>query len=702
MIGLDTPLRDVRGVGPRRARALLEAGYGTVEDLLLHLPFRYEDRSAFLPIASLREGVRGAVRGRVVTSALRRTRARGLTIFEALVEDDTGTIRAVFFNQPYLRTVLTRGRDVILYGEAGAARYGGRGLVLQAPQYEVMVAGDSEAIHTGRVVPIHPRLPELSARAARSLLHDLLGLLPPDLPDPLPAGLAAARGFPPRARALRDVHFPPPDADPAALAARRTAAHRRLIFEEFFFLQLAFALSRRESDARGREGPPVRVDDALRRLLRGVLPFRLTAAQKRALGEIAADLMSPRPMNRLLQGDVGCGKTAVALLAALLVVENGRQAALMAPTEILAEQHHRTLSRLLEGRGVPVGLLTASVQGSARRQVLQGLASGALRLVVGTHALTEAEVSFHDLRLAIVDEQHRFGVARRALLREKGRSPDVLVMTATPIPRSLALTVYGDLDVSVIDELPPGRRPVRTVVRGEEARDKVYRFVLQEIEAGRQAYVVHPVIEESEANDLKAAATVAEGLRRTAFPGRPVGLLHGRLPGGERESVLAEFVAGRMPVLVATTIVEVGLDVPNASVMVVERAERFGLSQLHQLRGRVGRGGRDAWCILLSGPAPTAEAAARLQAMCETADGFEIARRDLEIRGPGQVLGTRQSGLPDLRLGDLIRDRELLEDARAAAFEAAATRSGPPAATRSVLDHLTRRFGGRLGHARVG
>jgi len=701
LIALDAPLDTLRGIGPARARDLREAGVFTVEDLLLHLPWRYEDRTAFLPIAALAPGVRGTIRGRVRSAALRRTRVRGLTIFEVLVEDGSGAIRVIFFNQPYLRTHLTRGREVILYGEAKGARPGRRGVALESPQIEI--AGEDEggeAIHMGRMVPIHPRLPGLSPRAIRTLMHRLLRELPDDLPDPLPPGLAAAHGLMARGAAFREAHFPGPGADPLALQARATPALRRLVFEEFFFLQLGFALQRRASDAAGRGGPALAVDDALRARLRAVLPFRLTAAQRRALKEIADDLLSPRPMNRLLQGDVGCGKTMVALLAALLVAENGLQIAFMAPTEILAEQHHRLFTRLLEGRGVPVGLLTASVTGAPRRQVLAGLASGAVRVVVGTHALVEEEVTFRALRLLVVDEQHRFGVAQRGRLRDKGDRPDVLVMTATPIPRSLALTVYGDLDVSVIDALPPGRRPVHTVLREAVGRARVYEFVRRQVEAGRQAFVVVPVIEETERGDLQAAASLRERLQREVFPDRPIGLLHGRLPAEERDEVMREFARGRLPILVATTVIEVGIDVPNASVMVVEQADRFGLSQLHQLRGRVGRGGHESYCLLLAGESATDEARERLQVLCDTSDGFEVARRDLELRGPGQFLGTRQSGLGDLRLGDMIRDRDLLEEARAAAFAAAAAAEGAVPALASA--HLERRFGPRLRMIQIG
>ncbi len=697
-----TPLRFIRGIGPRRAAELESRGLRCVEDLLFHLPFRYEDRSRFLPIAGLLPGVRGTVRARIVTSALRRTRVRRFTIFEALVEDDSGSIRAVFFNQPWLRTLFAPGRQVVLHGQAEIARSGRRGLVLQSPQFEILSEGDEETIHAGRVVPIYGRLPGLSTRAIRRIVHDVLESLPADLPDPLPAGLAGARGFPSRREAFRQAHFPPESVDPDALLGERTPAHRRLIFEEFFFLQLGFALSRREDEALPLR-PGLRVDDRIRARLRDALPFRLTPAQRRALKEIADDLMGRRPMNRLLQGDVGSGKTIVALMAALLVAENGHQIAFMAPTEILAEQHHRSINRLLAGRGVRVALLTSGVKGEPRRQVLRGLRSGAIPFLVGTHALLEGEVAFRSLRLVVIDEQHRFGVAQRARLRAKGEQPDVLVMTATPIPRSLALTVYGDLDLSVIDEMPPGRRPVTTVVRDDRSRRRVYDFLRARIGEGRQVYIVYPLVGEANDKDVKAAVGMADHLRRRIFPDVRVGLLHGRMRPDEREATMADFVGGRIDVLVATTVIEVGIDVPNAAVMMIEQAERFGLSQLHQLRGRVGRGPHASYCILMAGPGGTEEARRRLEVMCDTTDGFLIARRDLEIRGPGEFLGTRQSGIPDLRAGDILRDHDILEDARREAFLAAARmRDGSEPGRRAIVEHLERRWAGRLGMVRVG
>jgi ATP-dependent DNA helicase RecG len=698
VLELTTPLRYLKGIGPSRAEKLEADGLATIEDLLLHLPFRYEDRSCFMPITALLPGVRGTVRGRVVTASLRRTRQRRLTIFEALVEDDSGSVRVLFYNQPYLKTLFSQGREVILYGETTIARRG-RSLVLQSPQFEVL-GDDDEAIHTGRIVPIYPRLPGLSSRAIRRIMHQALHMLPAILPDPLPAGVAARRRFPPRRQALCEVHFPPGDADPEAILRRRTPAHHRLIFEEFFFLQLGFALARREVDATSSGRDPLHVDDAVRARLRAVLPFHLTGAQKKTLGEIAGDLMSGRPMNRLLQGDVGCGKTMVALMAALLVVENGHQAAFMAPTEILAEQHHRSFRRLLEGRGYRVGLLTSAVRGPARRQLLTGLRSGDIPIVVGTHALGEEGVQFRSLRLAIIDEQHRFGVAQRARVRAKGERCDVLVMTATPIPRSLALTLYGDLDLSVIDQLPPGRKPVRTVMRGDEARAGVYDFLRARVAEGRQVYVVYPVIDENERGDLRAAAAMAERLRGV-FPDIPIGLLHGRLKAEERDEVMGCFLNGETPILISTTVIEVGIDVPNATVMVIEQAERFGLSQLHQLRGRVGRGEHESYCILMAGEGISDEGRRRLEVMCRTGDGFEIARRDLEMRGPGHFFGTRQSGIPDLRLGDVLRDHDILEDARREAFDTASALQRSER-RQDLLEHLTRRWSGRLGMIEIG
>ncbi|HKY31823.1 MAG TPA: ATP-dependent DNA helicase RecG [Candidatus Polarisedimenticolia bacterium] len=699
---LDTPLQFLKGVGPRKAEGLAEKNLSTVEDLLFHLPFRYEDRSRFAGIASLRPGDRATVRGRVLSSRLFRTRKRGFTILEAVVDDGTGGLGLVWYNQPYLRETIAAGREVILHGVAGRSRYRGRALQMENPQYEVVASDGTEAIHTGRVVPIHQRVGEVSTRLMRVLLHRILAELPASLPDPLPDELTRARGLIPRGEALRQVHFPPEDADLEACQARRTPAHRRLIYEEFLLLQLALGMRRRAVSRERR--PPCEATPPMRERLQEVLPYRLTGAQRRVLKEIVQDMTAPHPMNRLLQGDVGSGKTIVALMAMLLAVENGRQAVLMAPTEILAEQHHRGVAALLARSRYRVQLLTGAMTAAERRPLLRALEQGYAHIVIGTHALIQQSVSFQNLGLAVIDEQHRFGVAQRLALRGKGpsgASPDVLVMTATPIPRSLALTVYGDLDLSVIDELPPGRRPIATHLRPETSRARIYEFIRREAAAGRQAYIVLPLVEESEKSDLRAAVELAADLSGKVFRDLRVGLVHGRMKPPERDDVMRRFAAGEIDVLVATTVIEVGIDVPNATVMVVEHAGRFGLSQLHQLRGRVGRGPHPSHCILVHDDDPTEEASRRLEVMRDHADGFAIAEKDLEIRGPGEFLGTRQSGLPEIRIGNIIRDAAVLDEARADAAALLSEAAAGPG-HRPLLEHMKRQWGDRIGLMDVG
>jgi ATP-dependent DNA helicase RecG len=550
----------------------------------------------------------------------------------------------------------------------------GGGLQLTNPQYEILRRtaagdpgdedeGDEETIHTGRIVPVYEKTGSLTPKMQRRLVYDALQRLPVIVPDPLPAEIAARLGLPDRRTALADTHFPVAGTSLVELNAFRSAAQRRLIFEEFFLFQLGLVLKRRRLDAERKPRVPI-VDDRIRESARSILPFRLTAGQRQALKEIVTDLQRPQPMNRLLQGDVGVGKTIVALLAALVAMENGLQVAFMAPTEILAEQHYLTIVRLLTPSRFRVVLLTGATPAGARRAIHAALAAGAAHLVVGTHALVQEPVGFHELGLVIIDEQHRFGVIQRAELRGKGLHPDVLVMTATPIPRTLALTTYGDLDVSVIRDAPPGRQPIKTVVKPESRREDIYEFVRGELDRGRQAYVVYPLVEESEKIDLRAATEMADHLAQEVFPAYRVALLHGRMRSDEKERVMQRFAAGEYQVLVATTVVEVGIDVANATVMLVEHAERFGLSQLHQLRGRVGRGPHPSYCLLLY-QAPLSEAGrARLSALAETTDGFVIAERDLEQRGPGDFFGTRQSGMPTLRIGDLVRDHAIMEEAR--------------------------------------
>jgi ATP-dependent DNA helicase RecG len=494
-------------------------------------------------------------------------------------------------------------------------------------------------------------------------VHRLLQELPAAPTDPLPPSIRAAHDWPDRHTALVASHFPPPGTDLQLLNAHRTPAQQRLIFEEFFLFQagLLVRARRRASDRKTRA---VRIDDDVREAARKVLPFKLTEGQRAALKEIVTDMQRPGAMNRLLQGDVGAGKTIVALLAAVVAMENNLQVAFMAPTEILADQHYLTIRRLLDRSHFRVASLTGSVPAGRRREIMAELASGAIHLVVGTHALAEERVAFRELGLVVIDEQHRFGVIQRATLRAKGHNPDVLVMTATPIPRTLALTAYGDLDVSVIRDKPPGRQPITTLAKSESRRDEVYRLVRRELDAGRQAYVIYPLVEDSDKIELKAATAMAEHLQAEVFPEYRLALLHGRMKADDKERVMASFARGDVHVLVSTTVVEVGVDVANATMMVIEHAERFGLSQLHQLRGRVGRGDQASTCVLLYQHARSDNARARLDALVGTTDGFEIAERDLALRGPGDFFGTRQSGLPTLRVGDLLRDHALMEDAR--------------------------------------
>jgi len=678
---LATSLQYLKGVGPRRAADLENAGLLTVEDLLYRFPTRYEDRSRLQPIASLKPGQTVAIAGRVLACGLRSTRRPGFKIFEAAIDDGSGSLRAVWLNQPFLQTIFARGQRVVLYGPIEMR--GSVSLQLTNPQYEILDDEDGETIHTGRIVPVYERTGTITPKMQRRLVHEVLQRLPADLPDPLPEAVRMRLGMPSRYAALLAAHFPPDDTPLGALNGFSTPAQQRLIFEEAFLFQMG-VLARRQTAAVEVKPGTVRVDDRIRAAARAVLPFKLTVGQKQALKEIVDDLQRAQPMNRLLQGDVGAGKTIVALLAALVAMENGLQAAVMAPTEILAEQHFMNISRLLQASRFRVALLTGSKSGAARRTQLAEIESGAIHLIVGTHALVQEEVHFKQLGLVVIDEQHRFGVLQRATLRAKGLQPDVLVMTATPIPRTLALTVYGDLDVSMIRELPAGRLAVKTFAKPESRRQEIYELVRSQLNAGRQAYVIYPLVEESEKIDVKAATQMADHLAQEIFPEYRIGLLHGRLKADAKDRVMKAFAAGELHILVSTTVVEVGVDVPNAGVMIVEHAERFGLSQLHQLRGRVGRDRHQSYCFLLYQSPLSEDARERLQAMTETTDGFEIAERDLRLRGPGDFFGTRQAGLPTFRLIDLVRDRDVLERARQEAarwFEAS-----PP--TTASIDEL--------------
>jgi ATP-dependent DNA helicase RecG len=663
---LQTSLQYLKGVGPKRAADLQRVGLTTIEDLLYRFPLRYEDRGHLLPIASLKAGQQVAIAGRIQSSRLRTTRRPGFKIFEALIGDATGSIVALWMNQSFLKDILRRDVHVVLFGSVEARP----GLQIVNPDYEVIGAEtddaepeDAQTIHTGRIVPVYEKAGAMTPKMQRRLVFDVLAQMPADLRDPFPEDVRRRLQLPDRRAALVDTHFPPPATSASQLNSFRTPAQIRLIFEEFFLFQLGLMLRKR---AAVREAKPrvIQVNDRIRESARSILPFKLTDGQRSALKEIVEDMQRPAPMNRLLQGDVGAGKTIVALLAALVAMENGLQVAFMAPTEILAEQHFLSLRKLLEKSRFRVELITGGTAGLRRRDLLARLAAGDINLVVGTHALVQGTVNFRSLGLAIIDEQHRFGVVQRATLRSKGLMPDVLVMTATPIPRTLALTVYGDLDVSVMRDMPPGRRAIQTTVKPESRREDVYELVRKQLDEGRQAYVVYPLIEESEKVDLRAATEMADTLAQEVFPAYRVALLHGKMKQDAKDRVMRAFAAGELHVLVSTTVIEVGIDVPNATVMVIEHAERFGLSQLHQLRGRVGRGAHQSHCVLLYQYPISKQGKARLQALADTLNGFEIAERDLELRGPGDFFGTRQSGLPTLRTGDLLRDHSLMEQAR--------------------------------------
>ncbi|MGH7276404.1 MAG: ATP-dependent DNA helicase RecG [Candidatus Rokuibacteriota bacterium] len=688
--GLATPLQFIKGVGPRRAEQLGRKELRTVEDALFFLPLRHEDRTRLTPFRSLQPGQASTCEGTIVGLSPPPP-GRSRAPFSALLRDPSGYATASWFNAGYLARVFKRGQRLVLHGKVG--RYKGA-IVLQQPDWEIVESGEDDRLHTGRLVPVYSLTEGLPQRALRSLMWRIVDQFARDVPEALPDPVLRRRGLAGLARALGDAHFPETDAGLAA-------ARRRLAFDDFLLLQLGLAILRsRTTRARGIAMNPR--GDLVRRL-RAALPYTLTRAQERVWGEIRRDMAAPHPMHRLLQGDVGSGKTIVAALAVLTAIEAGYQAAVMAPTEILAEQHFMTFRQLLEPLGISVSLLTSSLSPRERTARRAALAAGEVPCVVGTHALVQGGVEFRRLGLAVVDEQHRFGVEQRAKLRGKGEHPDLLVMTATPIPRTLALTLYGDLDVSVLDELPPGRRPVVTVQRAEGKRRAIYKFLRDEIAGGRQAYVVYPLVEESEALDLKAATDMAKHLAEDIFPDLTVGLMHGRLGFEDKDAIMRRFKAGEIQILVSTTVIEVGIDVPNATVMLVEHAERFGLSQLHQLRGRVGRGPWKSFCILLTSGRLSEEAQRRIAAMSATNDGFKIAEVDLELRGPGEFFGTRQSGLPEFRVADLLRDTAILEEARQEAETIVALDpelSDP--AHRALRAELLARWRGKLALARAG
>ncbi len=679
-LALDTGVRYLKGVGEVRAGQLMRLGLRTAGDLLYHLPHRYEDATTVTPIARLATGMDVTVIGTVISKGIIPTR-KALRVFQAVVRDESGMIEVAWPGQPFLDRVIQKDDVLLLTGPVRF--YHGRQL---APREFVNLGANSEGTSGGRVLAVYPATEGLSFKQIRTLIETHLDALLPLAREWLPADLLRAAGVPALPEALRMVHRP-------ASVAEAHRGRSRFAFEELFAVQLlhhrAKELAREE-----RHGITFVNRRDLTTRLKESLPFALTGAQTRVTREIVADMCSGRRMHRLLQGDVGSGKTIVALFAALLAVENGWQAAFMAPTELLAEQHARTFARLLEPLGMQPVLLTGSLAAKERREAETRLASAAPLVAVGTHALVQQGTAFGRLGLAVIDEQHRFGVEQRAALGEKGARPDVLLLSATPIPRSLALTVYGDLDVSTLDERPPGRQPVRTAMRPGKARGAVLEFIDAEIGRGRQAYVVYPVIEESETRDLKAATTMAKTLAAGPFASRRVALLHGKIPAAERDAIMRQFRDGTIDVLVATTVIEVGIDVPNASVMLVEHPERFGLSQLHQLRGRVGRGAEASWCVLLGDVSPDVHE--RLKVFVETDDGFEIAREDLRRRGMGDLFGERQHGEAMFKVADPMRDVELNALAMSAASELLAT---DPELRAPEHAELRRRLGERYARA---
>jgi ATP-dependent DNA helicase RecG len=722
-----TSVQYVKGIGPRLAEVLAAKGIHTVADLLHYLPFRYEDRLNPRGIAELRPGEMATVIAEVRTSGLFRTRR--MPIFQMTAGQGRARLKCLWFNGSYLRDRFKPGQMVALYGKVESDR--GELQIVQ-PQFEILGDGSEEggsneadrklaaSLEVGRIVPIYESAGQgrLTARWFRRIVRAALESMPAEMPDPIPAIVRSRMGLISPTEALWKVHWPDAGESLTDLQSARTPAHLRLIFEELFFVELGLEFKRRQMKA--QTGITFRLDDRVREAIKKILPFHPTAAQKRVLKEIATDMGKPYPMRRLLQGDVGSGKTIVAFEAAIIAIENGCQVALMAPTEILAQQHYFSARRILESAGYRIVLLTGSLEQDRKREIRRHIAQGNAHLIIGTHALLEESVEFAKLGLVIVDEQHRFGVMQRLKLMRKTKEeekagngtgvpeakttggdsaapePDVLVMTATPIPRTLALTLYGDLDLSVLDELPPGRTPIVTRRVSDERSGEVWDFVRKQVSAGHQAYVVYPVIEENEERELKAALKMYKELSNHVFADLKVGLLHGRLENDLKEQVMRRFQSGELNILVATTVIEVGVDVPNTTVMVIEHAERFGLSQLHQLRGRIGRGGAKSYCILMTGGKVSEEGEQRLDAMVRTTDGFQIADLDLQLRGPGEFFGTRQAGMPSFHVANLIRDRQILE---AAKREAAAVVAGPNAEiSQSEIDRALRHMRTRWQH----
>ncbi|MFA6142304.1 MAG: ATP-dependent DNA helicase RecG [Candidatus Omnitrophota bacterium] len=651
---LNIPVRYFKGVGPKKAELLARLGMQNVLDILFYLPARYEDRSKLTPIKELIPGESHTIQGEIVTVNGRIAKS-GISLFQAEIKDASGSVRAVWFNQPYLKDYFRKGVQVVLYGKAEMHDK----LQLTQPEYEILKGDETDSVHMGRIVPIYALTSGIGQRYIRSLVFQAVAKYCRCLKEALPTYILAREKLVDIRFAVNNIHFP-------TVFENLEKAYRRIVFEEFFMLQLALAIKKK--DVKTKEtSPGHKVDGEIQKAFRDSLPFELTDAQNKAIADIERDMSGTRPMNRLLEGDVGSGKTIVASYALMLTVGNHFQGVLMAPTEVLARQHFIGLSELLMPLGINVVLLIGGIDQKSKESIYSRIKSGDVDIVVGTHAVIQEAVEFKRLGLAVIDEQHKFGVTQRSAMKQKGFSPHILVMTATPIPRTLALTVYGDLDISVIKQLPKGRKPIATYWIEEEKRANAYNFIKEEIRKGRQAYVVCPLIE-SQGEGRVGAEELFKKLKSEIFTDFKVGLLHGRMTSSEKDKAMKNFKNGKTDILVSTVVIEVGIDVPNATVMLIENADRFGLAQLHQLRGRIGRGVHESYCILLADP-KTEDARKRLETIEDTLDGFQIAEADLNIRGPGEFFGTRQHGLPEIRFGNILKDFAIMERARTEAFD---------------------------------
>jgi len=704
---LDQTLDILPGVGPKVLSKLKNLGLDTIEDALYHLPLRYEDRRQLKSISQLCDNQQQVFSATVLVSGESTTARQRRNIYEVIVGDETGTLSLKWFRyrKPWLQKRFPVGQKAIFIGEV--KRYGSVREIhhpdaeLISTDLDLQKLQQSDPLNFGRILPVYPLTDGISQKQIRKIWFSLIHQYADELVDSIPDDIRQKFHLLPINDAIKQIHWPGSETEMSQLSRGDDLARKSLVFDEFFFLELGLALKR--SGVRLEQGIAFKFEHKYTIPLNKLLPFRLTDAQRRVLGEIKNDMMSAEPMHRLLQGDVGSGKTLVALMAALIAIENKAQVAVVAPTEILAEQHFSTFSDWMEKLGLKTCLLQGSMTAKNKRDVLDQIKNGDVDLVVGTHAILQSGVEFNYLGLGIIDEQHRFGVKQRSLLKHKGANPDILVMTATPIPRTLSMTLYGDLSVSVIDQLPPGRKPVTTKIIKEPQKQTLYKLIDQEVTAGRQVYIVYPLVEESEKLDLTAATEAADHLAQDIFPHYRFGLLHGRMKSDQKDEVMGRFRQGEVQILISTTVIEVGVDVPNATVMVIEHADRFGLSQLHQLRGRVGRGAEKSYCVLIPSAKLSPDAFRRLSVMTSTEDGFRLAEADLEIRGPGDFLGTRQAGLPDLRVANLLKDQRVLEHARREAFEyVERTDQLNCAVALPIKQELMRRWDGRLELAAIG